>query len=145
MKEAMKANREGTTELQPAEILKYAYDSTLNGNRNLPRRYPVRPSQRLYSSPAVDALRAVLDEAPTPDLESTLRPDYLRSEQDEEGWVYVYWSEVYLEQLYEALFTLIREQGIEAWRTARYEVYEVVRALHLFVCICGPLTWGTAR
>lgn len=97
--------------------------------------YPSRPAEPLPSSPAVDALRAVLGDAPKYppmdqwekefddlDMSHGSSPDYMPKYE---------WSSDYVGRLFEALHEVVEAHGMgdAGWRTARWEVYEKVRPL----------------
>ena len=84
--------------------------------------YPARPDSLLSPSRSVDKLRDVLDRAPkgTDDKDMESWEDGFSGETD------YYWSNAYLEQLFQALIDVIEEHGIEGWRNARWEVYDKV-------------------
>ncbi len=100
----------------------------------LAKTYPPRPAQPLPSSPSVDALRAVLADAPRiADVEwgkevpglafsTTWHPEY-------DEW-YSWTSEI-LQPIFEALIGVIEAHGVgdDGWASARWEVYDRVRPL----------------
>ncbi|TFK84289.1 hypothetical protein K466DRAFT_496871 [Polyporus arcularius HHB13444] len=95
----------------------------------LAKTYPPRPAQPLPSSPSVDALRAVLADAPRiADVEwgkevpglafsTTWHPEY-------DEW-YSWTSEI-LQPIFEALIGVIEAHGVgdDGWASARWEVYD---------------------
>ncbi len=103
--------------------------------RVLVGRYPPRPHVPLPPSPAVDALRAVLAQAP----QLPPRPEWGKQKvagleyssgswPDEEDSYE--WDEAYLGRVFRALSEIIELHGRDdrGWATARWEVYETVRS-----------------
>ncbi|KZV90807.1 hypothetical protein EXIGLDRAFT_770476 [Exidia glandulosa HHB12029] len=85
--------------------------------------YPPRPAERLPPSPSVDNLRAVLEDAPKWRGKAVGGID---TDEDEEGNPSVAWADSYLEKLFPALVSVVREHGVgdAGWKTIRWEVYD---------------------
>ncbi|RDX48778.1 hypothetical protein OH76DRAFT_1483579 [Lentinus brumalis] len=94
------------------------------------REYALRPEDTLPASPTVDALRAVLSDAP--ELPQAAGADaqgldvHQRPSTGNPGRVeYVYeWDDEYLDRLWYAIACVVRERGAEGWAAARWEVYD---------------------
>ncbi|EKM54317.1 uncharacterized protein PHACADRAFT_210127 [Phanerochaete carnosa HHB-10118-sp] len=80
-------------------------------------KYPPRPDSLLPSSPSVDKLRDVLSRTP----KSSDDEDMESWEDGPTGDTDYYWSDRYLEQLFQALIDVIEEHGIEGWENVRWE------------------------
>ncbi|KAF7985782.1 hypothetical protein HWV62_405 [Athelia sp. TMB] len=95
-------------------------------------RHPPRPDSRLPSSLSVDQLRDVLQRAPRkPESGDDVPPGMLSYHSwpdPETQWM---WAPEYLDEVNEALISLINEHGIgkAGWNTARWEVYDKVSPL----------------
>ncbi|KAH9891867.1 hypothetical protein C8Q73DRAFT_650476 [Cubamyces lactineus] len=96
----------------------------------LAKTYPPRPAGRLPSSPAIDSLRAILDEAPRMPKDHGWGEDVEGMEMTHHAWPdedYTYeWNSSYLDRLFTALIEVIRMHGVgdDGWRSARWEVYD---------------------
>ncbi|KAI0655400.1 hypothetical protein C8Q70DRAFT_1019504 [Cubamyces menziesii] len=96
----------------------------------LAKTYPPRPAERLPSSPAVDSLRTVLDEAPRMPKNHRWGEDVEGMETTHHSWPdedYTYeWNSAYLDRVFAALIEVIGVHGVgdEGWRSARWEVYD---------------------
>ncbi|KAI0671209.1 hypothetical protein C8Q78DRAFT_974404, partial [Trametes maxima] len=85
-------------------------------------RYDPRPDDFLPSSPTVDAVRALLEEAP-----QLYRPEGEEAMYyDPDGLEKYEWPSEYLESLFCALCDLITAHGVgdAGWRSIRWEVYD---------------------
>ncbi|KII86493.1 hypothetical protein PLICRDRAFT_56190 [Plicaturopsis crispa FD-325 SS-3] len=87
--------------------------------------YEARPDALLASSPSVDALRAVLDRAPSHKgaPQDIPPPGLAIYGNDMTGAVYS-WGPDYLEDVFNALLHVIDAHGKEGWCSARWEVYD---------------------
>jgi hypothetical protein len=93
--------------------------------------YPSRPTSPLPSSLSVDALRAVLDHAPSTHYDS---PPDEGMDCDEDGFtgtISYEWGVRYLDSLFAALIEVINQHGLgdDGWKNIRWDVYDKVRAL----------------
>ncbi|KZT40609.1 hypothetical protein SISSUDRAFT_1118152 [Sistotremastrum suecicum HHB10207 ss-3] len=93
--------------------------------RHIASAYPNRPSgnsNRYQNSESFEALRSVLDEAPTRD---TVRDGISATVRKWQGHgYYSHWKNDELERIYAALNDVIAEHGEAGWEEARWEVYD---------------------
>lgn len=100
--------------------------------RDLANKYPPRPVEPLPSSPAVDALRAVLEEAPAYPPAERLGEEFDNLDMSGDTWPdfepHYEWSLDYVGRIFRALRDIIDAHGMgdQGWATARWEIYEVV-------------------
>lgn len=88
-------------------------------------KYPQRPAFLLQSSTSVDALRRVLEHAPT-----SLDDPLMEVSYDKLGTSIYSWGDKYMNQLFQALIRVIKDHGVgmAGWRSIRWEVYDKVRS-----------------